>query len=1088
MISSNHNKKSLPFSYKGYSLPIYTRSRTKSQYITNYNGIKLAIDLTFPISKEGKIPEKFPVILLASRTSRRDINDLEIKMGYDLVPYGYVFVVVELSGCGVSYGINDSFGSMEHCQDLIYVSEWVAAQKWCSGKIGMLGCSNRSYIQLCASALNPKKLTALTPVVAVSDFYYQNYPNGVSAVPNIKIAQPDNMLTKEEFLETAVPVDEDIDGTMAYEAYTTCHFGNNKNFFETLFLENMNRDSEHPGYNNQKTNMILPPYGKLDSFFHDFPIKQHQYIGQLESGTLGQLAHYIDFGGTVCLGPWTHFGSLIGASDFPNGTVSMLESYCRWYDYVLKGLDNGFDKAPPITYYMFNAEDGKEWRFSENWPPENEVRTKLYLSAVASDTVASVNDGTLSLNQPWDASSTYYHVRDDIVVFKDENGISRYDRSELYWDGNMEEDVDRKGLTFTSAPLFPFYLNEMAGCVSVDLWISCTSNDIDLVVYLEEVFPDGTSHYIKDGVMRASHRTSGPNAAWEKMGATWHTSMESDVEKCLKEGLSQPTHIRFAIDPIAYHFSPKSRIRFTITCSNKATYQHNMYKDNLPKLTLHTGGEYASYISIPFLEQSDQTYKGMAILDGEAFAGTLYAFQENSYLYTNGSWHKFKNSGAYTTRGNDVILGNENIIFRPMGSPVNIAGMPDDNIDTDSSHPFPAFRKQLVATEKVASRDYTLFVPGYKNLYLDIFKQHTTKSVPCIIYIHGYGSPYAYLPSQMLMMYQKGYAIAAIDIRNYPPNEFPDYINDAKGAIRYLRANADLFGIDPDRFGMYGFSLGGNTTLMTAMTGDLPTLEGTVGGNIGYSSRIQAAAAGFAWSDLLYMGEDIAEEFKYSPTLQADRILMADSEYAPSAEVIGFGGPGRGLKVLREYKQNGCKPSNEFFNQKLKAADIASPVNYATPSAPPIALFGGHGMETINIAFKQSLRTFEALNKVGALTFLYGNTTGEYGEKPETLKAMEAFFDEQLMSETNKHVLAISADSNIMVSDYVSRKAQQKTSLDNDGFWILESDLDPFLTHISAPRYEMKNGYINLFSLTGDNLASKYYEEHCTIVFKTNNN
>jgi len=275
---------------------------------------------------------------------------------------------------------------------------------------------------------------------------------------------------------------------------------------------------------------------------------------------------------------------------------------------------------------------------------------------------------------------------------------------------------------------------------------------------------------------------------------------------------------------------------------------------------------------------------------------------------------------------------------------------------------------------------------------------------------------------------------------------------------------------------------------MTAMTGDLPTLEGTVGGNIGYSSRIQAAAAGFAWSDLLYMGEDIAEEFKYSPTLQVDRILMADSEYAPSAEVIGFGGPGRGLKVLREYKQNGCKPSNEFFNQKLKAADIASPVNYATPSAPPIALFGGHGMETINIAFKQSLRTFEALNKVGALTFLYGNTTGEYGEKPETLKAMEAFFDEQLMSETNKHVLAISADSNIMVSDYVSRKAQQKTSLDNDGFWILESDLDPFLTHISAPRYEMKNGYINLFSLTGDNLASKYYEEHCTIVFKTNNN
>lgn len=1086
MIINNHQKESLPFSYKDYSFPIYVKSKTKSQYINSYDGTKLAIDVTFPILREGNAPEKLPVILLASRTSRRDVNDTEIELGYNLVPYGYVFVVVELRGCGVSYGINDSFGSKEHCQDLICASEWIAAQSWCSGKIGMLGCSNRAYIQLCASALSPKKITALTPVVAVSDFYYQNYPNGVSAVPNIKLPQPDHMLTKDEFLKTAVPVDEDIDGVMAYEAYTTCHYGNNKNFFETLFLEDMNRDSEHPGYNHEKTNMSLPPYGKLEDFFHNSSIQQHQYIGQLESGTLGQLAHFIDFGGTVFLGPWTHFGSLIGQSDFQNGTVNILESYCRWYDYVLKGIDNGFDKSPAVTYYMFHAEPGKEWRFSESWPPENEVRTKLYLSATASGTVSSAYDGTLSLNQPCSLAPMTYQVRNDISVFKDESGFNRYNRSELFWAGNMAEEVDRKGLTFTSAPLFPFYLNEMAGCVSVNLWVTCSSNDVDFVVYLEEVLPDGTSHYIKDGVMRASHRITGSNPAWEKMGATWHTSMTEDVLQCLKEGLNKPTHIQFAIDPIAYHFSPKSRIRFTITCSNKAAYQHNMYEDDLPELTLYTGGDYSSFISIPFLEQSNQTYKGTAVLNGEAFPSTLYAFDKNCYLYSNGHWHKF-NSEAYTTQDNEVIFDDGNIKFRPMGAPVDIPGMPDNNIDTDCPHPFPAFRKQFVAKEMISCRDYTLFVPGHKNLYLDVFKQHQQESVPCIIYIHGYGSPYAYLPPQMLMMYQKGYAIAAIDVRNYPPNEFPDYINDAKGAIRYLRANAATFGINPDRFGMYGFSLGGNTTLMTAMTGDLPILEGTVGGNIEYSSRIQAAAAGFAWSDLIYMGKDIAEEFKYSPALQADRILMTDGEYSPSSEVIGFSGPGKGLKILREYKENGCTPSDELLDQKLMEATLASPVNYANPSVPPIALFGGHGMQTINIAFKQSLRTFEALNKVDALTFLYGNTTGEYGEKPETLEAIKAFFDEQLMNVKSKHVLAISADSNILVSDYVSRKIQQKTTLDNNCFWILESDLKPFLTYITAPAYETKDSYINLFSLTGGNLISKYYEEHRTIVFKINN-
>ena len=89
----------------------------------------------------------------------------------------------------------------------------------------------------------------------------------------------------------------------------------------------------------------------------------------------------------------------------------------------------------------------------------------------------------------------------------------------------MTEDVDNKGLTFTSAPLFPAYNNEMAGCISVDLWISCSAIDVDLIVYAEEVLEDGTSLYIKDGVMRASHRVSAPNPAWEKMGAVWHLSL-----------------------------------------------------------------------------------------------------------------------------------------------------------------------------------------------------------------------------------------------------------------------------------------------------------------------------------------------------------------------------------------------------------------------------------------------------------------------------------------------------------------------------------------------------------------------------------
>ncbi|MBF4694453.1 CocE/NonD family hydrolase [Fusibacter ferrireducens] len=1083
-MKKNNYKESLPFSYKGYSNPTYENTKTKSQYIESYDGTKLAIDITFPLSGEEIVTENLPVILLASRSNRRNLNDPEIKMGCDLVAFGYIFAVVELRGCGVSYGVNDSFGSIEHSKDLISTTEWLASQHWCTGKIGMLGCSNRAYIQLCASALYPDKIVALTPVVAVSDFYYQNYPNGVSAVPHIKLPNPDHMLSKTEYLETVVPVDADTDGQIAYEAYVNCHFNHNKNFFETLFLEDMCRDSEHPDYDHKKTNMTLPPFGKLDHFFHNASVKQHQYIGELESGTLGQLAHFIDFGGTVFLGPWTHFGALIGDSPFPNGSIDILESYCRWYDYVLKGIDNGFDKMPAVTYYMFNAQEGHEWRFSESWPPENEVRTPLYLSPKASHTISSAHDGTLTLEPCNNVESITYQIRDDIIVFKNKEGLSNYDRSELFWNGNMSEDVDQKGLTFTTAPLFSLYQNEMAGCVSVDLWVSSPARDVDFIVYLEEVLPDGTSHYIKDGVMRASHRTTGPNPAWQKMGATWHTSMSSDVKRCLDEGLSQPTHIQFAIDPIAYHFSAQSRIRFTITCANRAAYQHNMYENECPEITLYTGGQYASFISVPFLEESNQTYKGLATFDEKSFPATLYAFKENTYLYTNSIWHKFKTPDAYTVTEHGVVFAEGNIHFCAVGAPISSPTMPDSRIPSAPVHPFPTYRKQFVANVPISSRDYNLFVPGRKNLYLDVFIKKHSESMPCIVYIHGYGSPYAYLPTQMLMMYEAGYAIAAIDVRNYPPNEFPDYINDAKGAIRYLRANAAQFGINPDKIGMYGFSLGGNTTLMVAMTGDLPALEGDVGGNLEYSSRVQAAAAGFAWSDLLYMGKDIADEFQHSPQLQADRILMTDGEYSPSSEVIGFSGPGKGLKVLREYMENGCTPSNSLFDSKLQQAASASPVNYANPSVPPIALFGGRGMDTINIAFKQSLRTFEALNKVDALTFLYGNTTGEYGEKRETQQALKFFFASQLNEKRTHRILAFNTEQNIVVVDYVSKKLQKNPVLDNGCFLVHEDDFSPYLADIVSPAYNTKNHCLDLLSLTGDNLISKYYDAHNTLILK----
>lgn len=1064
----NDVKAGLPFLYPLRDAKEHQAEKTVSFYLPSYDGTKIAVDVTLP---KHAMNAKLPVVIMITREQRRNPQDFETAMGAEFVKAGYAHIIVELRGCGVSYGINDSFCNENHCRDLLAVVDWAAAQSWCSGKIGIYGGSNRAFIQLCTGALSPKNITAINPVVAVQDFYYQNYPNGVSACPNIHIPKPPVIPSKEDFLKWATPVDEDPNGDMAYEAFSHDQWPNNMNFFETLVFPSMNRDTRHPLYNNEKTNMTIPPYGKLDAFYQT-GVKQHQYIGELESGTLGQLALYLDFGGTMCLGPWTHAGAILGQSPFPNGDFNVPDAYVYWYDYSLKNKDNGFDQQPPVSYYVINAPKGKEWRFSETWPPENESRMTFWLTNEKSGTSSSVNDGTLSQVKNDAADSVTYQVRDDIVVFPDENGKSTFNRSELFWNGNMERSVDCKGLTFTSAPLFPLYQNEFAGCISASLWISCDQKDVDLIVYAEEVFSDGTSHYIKDGVMRASHRTTGPNPAWEKMGAYWHTSMTEDVENCLKEGLDKPTLIQFAVDPTCYHFRSGSRLRFTVTCANKDTFQHTMYGDRLPVLTLYTGGEYASNISVPFLEQ---TYQAEAGKCGEEDAA-LYRFGTNSYLYTAGRWHKYANDILHNVLGSSLILP-DGLEFQRFGAPELY---PASNLTcSEEPHPVARFARNLVDVQPVSMRSYTLFVPGTKHLYLDVFSKEKTVKNPCIFFVHGYGSPYCQMPEQLKIMYEAGYTIATLDVRNYPPNEFPDYIHDAKGAVRYLRAHAAEFGVDSERIGIYGYSLGGNTSLMVALTGDDPALEGTVGGNLAQSSRIQAAACGFAWSDLLNMGADISTEEASTPAMTARRVELTDGEFAPSSEVIGFAGKGKGLKNLRKYAES--DQHDPELEEKVQKAKYASPINHVTPAAPPIALFGGYGDDGVNIAFRQCMRTFEALQAVGALAFLYGNTHGKYGESPEALYGIKAFFDRQLASQKGTK-LVISAGSPCMVENNVSRKLTASAYTDDEGLWLNKESLLPFLDAVEQLQFTERDGDINVLSITGNGLKMKDYPEHNTAV------
>ncbi|WP_434310654.1 CocE/NonD family hydrolase [Hominifimenecus sp. rT4P-3] len=1012
-------KCSLPGRYAGYTEPTYTGQIKTSFYIASQDGVRLAADLILP---DPLLPEsRLPAILIASRGGRFDPEKGNgDSIVAPLIPYGYAVMVVELRGCGASFGVNDSFGSKKHVQDAMAAIRWICAQPWSNGRVAMAGISNRSYIQLCTASYAPEGLTAVTPTVAITDFYYQNYPNGVSSMPFLSSKDSPAQMDKETFLEKVSPVDEDPDGSMAYQAYQQDQYGKNKFFVGHLLTANMNRDTPNPNLGGEKTNLTLPPLFRFRSLPRE-SVKQHQFIGQLESGALGQLAHYLEQGGSFVLGPWTHFQSRTGNPQVPEGMFDFTAEYHRYYDAVLTDKENGFLDAPPVTYYTFHAKDGEHWRVADCWPLENERRAIFYLTPEKSGTADSTNDGTLSQEKPDTTVGTNYQTDLSISVFDHHDGKgSTYNRMSMCWEGDMAQDVDAKGLTFTSLPFFPVYENILAGCVSVDLWVSSTAPDGDFIAYLEEVMEDGTSHFIKDGVIRASHRTSASNPAWEAMGATWHTSMTEDVEHCLDLGMAEPIHLQFAIEPIVYQFRRGSRLRLTITCADPHTYQHPMYEKALPTITLYQGGEHASFISVPFLEHEENGYNGhVTTTEGEG-PGTLYFFKKNVYLYYNGAWRRMSvESGEadYYLQGYDAIFPSAGFTFRVEGAPIKDGILQDYQGGESTCQPLAAFRHLTVDTVPVCHSDHALFVPTRKTLKLDVFSDGTRSDpAPCILHIHGYGGSYSVFSPQLQALYDAGYTIVGIDLRNYPSNPFPDYVHDVKGAIRYVRANAERFGIDPNRIGCYGLSLGGNSTLMAAVSGEVPELEGCVGGNLHVSSRLQAAAAGFAWSELLYMGKDIVEEYQCRPEQIEQKRARTDGEFAPCAEVIHFAGKGQGIGALRRYLEEGKSGSDPQMDQKADEAIAASPNTYIGPDCPPIALFGGYGAWQVDIALNQTLRSFWKFHEYDVTCFLFANTQGEYGRKPEIIHAIVDFFDHYL-KEAGCRKLVIRRQGGVMVVD-----------------------------------------------------------------------
>jgi acetyl esterase/lipase len=272
---------------------------------------------------------------------------------------------------------------------------------------------------------------------------------------------------------------------------------------------------------------------------------------------------------------------------------------------------------------------------------------------------------------------------------------------------------------------------------------------------------------------------------------------------------------------------------------------------------------------------------------------------------------------------------------------------------------------------------------------LDLWQSSdASQRAPVLIWIHGGGwqsGTYNNPPPGLQALLDSGYAVASVQYRLSGSAIFPAQIHDVKGAVRFLRAHSTEYNLDASQFAAWGSSAGGHLTTLLATSGDVPELEGTTGGNLEYSSRIQAAIDYFGPTDLLQMSADV--------TTPPGSSIDHDAFNSPESKLIGFSDLGEGLGVLRENLDNPTAP----FPEKATLARLVNPIEHLDAADPPV--FIAHGDLDTTVPLGQSLRLATAFEEAGiehVMRVVVGAGHG-FGTQGPTVNAEAiAFITEQL--------------------------------------------------------------------------------------------
>ena len=507
------------------------------------DGKKLAVDIYIPDTSGGAV---YPVILVQTPYNRLLYRTIGLPLfGNNIASANYAMVIADWR---CFYGSSAACaGNYDRAKDGYDLVEWIAARTWCDGKVGTWGPSALGRIQFMTARKRPPHLVCAVPLVAGPQYSYpEYYPGGVYRTEYVQQLDALGFGSSSTIL-----AHQTHDYVWIYSEAT--------NFYP---------DS------------ISVPLLMIGGWYdHNINVMMDFFAGIRQSSFSNVRDKH-----RLLMGPWTHGGhgnAGIGAPQqgelsYPNASGWSDSLALAHFDYYMRAVPNNWNTTPNIQYFQMGD---NVWQNCASWPPSGVSDYTLYLQndgGITASLPSGLNDYKELVYDPHNPSPTIggSTLRADL-----EQGP--YNQAPLVESRN---DI----LAFTTAVLSANVV--MKGKAKIHLFVSSDRKDTDFSVRLTDVYPDGRSMLLSDGIARMRFRDG----------------YSANDTSCMTPG--QVYEIQIELPDIAITFLAGHRIRVDISSSDYPRFDCNLNNGGamyaagdtlIATNKVFVSSDHASYIQMP---------------------------------------------------------------------------------------------------------------------------------------------------------------------------------------------------------------------------------------------------------------------------------------------------------------------------------------------------------------------------------------------------------------------------------------------------------------------------------------------------------